>query len=77
MEYPARHHFPRQSSSRPPMLTMFADILYLTHHLVHKLFYKQITETGGVPPEVGLVVQTGEERSWGCTQGWQNRGSDT
>lgn len=28
-----------------PMLTMFADILYLTHHLLHKLFYKQIIAT--------------------------------
>lgn len=27
------------------MLTMFADILYLTHHLVCKLFYKQIIAT--------------------------------
>lgn len=29
------------------MLTMFADILYLTHHLVRKLFYKQIIATAG------------------------------
>lgn len=28
-----------------PMLTMFADILYLTHHLLGKLFYKQIIAT--------------------------------
>lgn len=33
-----------------PMLTMFVDILYLTHHLAHKLFYKQIIATAGSPP---------------------------
>lgn len=27
------------------MLTMFADILYLMHHLLRKLFYKQIIAT--------------------------------
>lgn len=34
-----------------PMLTMFADILRLTHHLLRKLFYKQIIATAGsLPP---------------------------
>lgn len=33
-----------------PMLTMFVDILYLTHHLARKLFYKQIIATAGSPP---------------------------
>ena len=32
-----------------PMLTMFADILYLTHHLLGKLFYKQIIATASAP----------------------------
>lgn len=44
---PSPFHFSPLSTTIliEPMLTMFADILYLTHHLLHKLFYKQIIAT--------------------------------
>lgn len=42
------YHYPYQFQPAiliESMLTMFADILYLMHHLLCKLFYKQITAT--------------------------------
>lgn len=56
---PSPFHFSPLSSTIliEPMLTMFADILYLTHHLLRKLFYKQIIATAACSRVFRLLVR--------------------
>ena len=49
--------FPRRQILIEPMLTMFADILYLMHHLLGKLFYKQIIATAAAATTATAVEQ--------------------